>query len=126
IEHLGSREGIAKAKLEIKAGLKEGGLLIIDGDEVLMEKEHEQEHVLSCGFTQTNEYIVTNVDITEEETKFFVNDVPFTIPLVGKNDVTLINDAENASPTSIKAEIEVTKQLKDNKKKIIVLGDILE
>src|SRR5699024_429066 len=169
IEHLGSREGIAKAKLEIKAGLKEGCLLIIDGDEVLMEKEHEQEHVLSCGFTQTNEYIVTNVDITEEETKFFVNDVPFTIPLVGKhhaqnasfvfalakhlhmsdeqiqagfsalqysnmrferlvgkNGVRLINDAYNDSPTSMKAAIEVMKQLKDNKRKIIVLGDILE
>jgi UDP-N-acetylmuramoyl-tripeptide--D-alanyl-D-alanine ligase len=37
IEHLGSRAGIAAAKMEIVDGLKEDGLLIIPGDEPLLQ-----------------------------------------------------------------------------------------
>ncbi len=36
MEYLGSRENIARAKLEILDGLREGGLLILDGDESLL------------------------------------------------------------------------------------------
>ncbi|MFD1955196.1 UDP-N-acetylmuramoyl-tripeptide--D-alanyl-D-alanine ligase [Paenibacillus thailandensis] len=35
---LGSREGIAKAKLEIAAGLRDGGLLLYNGDEPLLRE----------------------------------------------------------------------------------------
>src|SRR5699024_6655331 len=46
--------------------------------------------------------------------------------LTGKNEVSIINDAYNASPTSMKAAIEVLKQLPGFKHKVVVLGDILE
>src|SRR5699024_8738528 len=46
--------------------------------------------------------------------------------LPGKNNAQIINDAYNASPTSMKAAIDVLKGLSKGKKKIIVLGDILE
>src|SRR5690625_7152369 len=46
--------------------------------------------------------------------------------LVGRNNTTLINDAYNASPTSMKASIEVVEELGGYKEKILVLGDILE
>lgn len=46
--------------------------------------------------------------------------------LQGKNRAQIINDAYNASPTSMKAAIDVVKALSKGKKKIIVLGDILE
>ncbi len=36
IEHLGSREGIRDAKLEIKDGMREGGILVLNGDEPLL------------------------------------------------------------------------------------------
>ena len=36
IEHFGSREGIRDAKMEIVAGLREGGKLILNGDEPLL------------------------------------------------------------------------------------------
>lgn len=36
IENFGSREGIRDAKMEIRAGLKEGGKLILNGDEPLL------------------------------------------------------------------------------------------
>lgn len=46
--------------------------------------------------------------------------------VTGKNGVTLINDAYNASPTSMIAAINVMKQMGDFSRKIVVLGDILE
>ena len=36
MEHLGSREGIARAKMEIIDGIKEGGTLLVNGDEPLL------------------------------------------------------------------------------------------
>ena len=47
IEHLGSREGIAKAKLEITNGLKRDGKLLIDGDEKLLDICKEKKNVIS-------------------------------------------------------------------------------
>ncbi|HLQ73961.1 MAG TPA: UDP-N-acetylmuramoyl-tripeptide--D-alanyl-D-alanine ligase [Bacillota bacterium] len=46
--------------------------------------------------------------------------------LEGLNDSVLINDAYNASPTSMKATINVVKEMKQYEKKIIVLGDVFE
>ncbi|CAI6020146.1 UDP-N-acetylmuramoyl-tripeptide--D-alanyl-D-alanine ligase [Cohnella sp. JJ-181] len=39
LEHLGSRRGIARAKLEIAEGVKDGGILIYNGDEPLLREE---------------------------------------------------------------------------------------
>lgn len=44
----------------------------------------------------------------------------------GKNGASIINDAYNASPTSMKAAIEVVKQMDGFTNKVVVLGDILE
>lgn len=44
----------------------------------------------------------------------------------GPSGVSLVNDAYNASPTSMKAAIDVVKQLPGYKEKVLVLGDILE
>lgn len=37
LEHLGSRENIARAKLEITGGLRQGGTLLINGDDPLLD-----------------------------------------------------------------------------------------
>lgn len=42
MQQLGSRAGIAKAKLEIVAGLRSGGLLLINGDEPLLHEGLKQ------------------------------------------------------------------------------------
>ena len=39
---LGSREGIAEAKLEILQGLEEGGLAVLHGDEPLLMERIQQ------------------------------------------------------------------------------------
>lgn len=46
--------------------------------------------------------------------------------LRGHNGVTIINDAYNASPTSMKAALELIEEMKGYNKKIVVLGDMLE
>src|SRR5699024_4359526 len=42
------------------------------------------------------------------------------------NEVTIINDAYNASATSMKAAVNIVKKMTSFKCKILVLGDILE
>lgn len=169
IEHLGSRKGISKAKLEVIKYMNEKGTLIIDGDEPLLENLDYKGEVVRCGFSNSNEYLISNIKLQEGGTVFTLNNDVFKIPLLGnhhaknasfvivvsellklsketiqkglnqtqitnmrfelikgKNNVTLINDAYNASPTSMKAGIEVVEGLQGYNDKILVLGDILE
>lgn len=169
IEHLGSREGIAKAKLEIRNGLKQNGYLIIDGDEPLLKSLHNDKNIITCGFDKINDVRITNVQFHEQSSLFQINNEVYTVPLLGKhhaknatlaiaiakqlgydretiqqgldtlehttmrfewskgkNGASIINDAYNASATSMKAAIEVVKQIEGFKHKGLVLGDILE
>lgn len=50
MEHLGSREGIARAKLEIIKGMKEGSTLLVNGDEPLLGQAHDlcRERGITC------------------------------------------------------------------------------
>ncbi|MFD2628293.1 UDP-N-acetylmuramoyl-tripeptide--D-alanyl-D-alanine ligase [Oceanobacillus kapialis] len=169
IEYLGSREGIAKAKLEIENGLKQQGLLFLDGDEPLLSSKHGDAKVVTCGFQRNNEHIITSTGVHHNKTVFDLDGYSYAIPLPGKHhaknaslailvsrqlgisneniqnglqnlkmtnmrfqllegkqQVSIINDAYNASATSMKAAIEVVKQMEGFEKKILVLGDILE
>lgn len=170
IEFLGSREGIAEAKQEIRIGLQQGGLTIFDGDESLLAALKGRADVLSCGFTSENDLTISDVELEQQETVFTMDgEVTYRIPLLGehhaknasfaialaeklgigaeeiqkgleqldytsmrfewlqgKHHTTLINDAYNASYTSMKAAINVLEKLKGFKRKIVVLGDILE
>lgn len=169
IEHLGSREGIKQAKLEIVKPMTKDAVLIIDGDEPLLEDTGFKGNIITCGFSDTNQQIISNIKLTPDSTTFYVNDTFYKIPLLGKhhaknatfviavtqllkvndekvqaglnrinlthmrfelltgrNNTTLINDAYNASPTSMKASIEVVEGLEEYQKKILILGDILE
>jgi len=169
IEHLGSRSGISRAKLEIKNGLQSDGYLLVDGDEALLHHLREEKYVITCGFNQINDVRINKVYLHAQTTTFEVNGQKYTIPLLGKhhaknaafavevasflqidhkkvqqgfdsfthsnmrfewlegkNNVSIINDAYNASPTSMKAAIEVVKQIEGYSHKGLVLGDILE
>jgi len=48
IEHLGSREGILEAKMEILQGLKQGGTAVFNGDEPLLWNLRENTPVNTC------------------------------------------------------------------------------
>lgn len=68
LEALGSRENIARAKLEITAGLRDGGLLLLNGDEPLLAG-HESDRYRTLYFGMKNEecdYFASNIRSTED------------------------------------------------------------
>ncbi|WP_284140901.1 UDP-N-acetylmuramoyl-tripeptide--D-alanyl-D-alanine ligase [Virgibacillus sp. LDC-1] len=92
IEFLGSREGIAKAKLEIRLGLKQNGCLIIDGDEPLLNHVKKDDNVLTCGLESENDVVLSDVTISNTQTSFKLSDnYSYSIPLLG------VHNAKNAS-----------------------------
>lgn len=71
---LGSRENIAKAKLEILSGLKQDGILVVSGEEKLLSNQYENtkytypsqvsnylQHVEGMSFEYDNEVYTTNI-----------------------------------------------------------------
>lgn len=178
---LGSREEIARAKLEILAGMKPGGLLVYNGDEplipmVLQEPETQRPENLQLftyGMSSSNDDYPTGMMFQSGGTVFTsysgLSDTAYRIPLLGEHNVinalggiavarhygvteenivkgleqleltsmriemiegvsgiAILNDAYNASPTSVKAAIGVLEKMKGYRRKIAVLGDMLE
>jgi UDP-N-acetylmuramoyl-tripeptide--D-alanyl-D-alanine ligase len=170
LEQLGSREGIAKAKLEIADGLKQGGLLIIDGDEPLLSHV-KGENVLKVGFGDSCTLKLSNLQTDAQGVSFTLEEGTsvYRIPMLGRHNIKnaayaiaighylnieenkiqeglenlkvtsmrlemkkgrkgtlLINDAYNASPTSMIAALSTLAELNDISRKVAVLGDMYE
>lgn len=99
--HLGSRAGIAKAKLEIALGLSEDGLLLYNGDEPLLEAEL-QSAILPAGIVRRtfglsadNEWSAADIRIESEASSFtaIYNGTPsglgeVHIPVPGQHNVS--------------------------------------
>jgi len=175
IEFLGSRAGIADAKMEIISGLKPDGILIFPGEEpLLIERTANmpEEKKRTFGNGQTVTLRPLQVDSQLKDTSFTTNlypnkqislpipgtyniqnalaallagielKVPFDSAidslaqfqltknrlewLDGKNGTILLNDAYNASPTSMKAVLRYFASIDTGGRKIAVLGDIRE
>lgn len=175
IEYLGSRAGIADAKMEITAGLKETGALIFPGEEpLLVEKTTKLKpaQLATFGMSEINDLYPVNVQTGMMETSFKTNVAPLTecsIPVLGTYNVSnalaaltvglkleitiqeaapflakfnltknrtewvkgihnsmILNDAYNANPTAMNAVLDNFSELKNEGKKIAVLGDMLE
>ncbi|KML44203.1 UDP-N-acetylmuramoyl-tripeptide--D-alanyl-D-alanine ligase [Cytobacillus firmus] len=175
LQDLGSREGIAEAKLEIINGLQENGLVIYYGDEPLLDEKLKTYNGSAAlrTFGRTGENDVYPVDIKQNDkgSTFGINgsSEKFYLPVLGTHNVLnalaamiaashfgvpyekmnegfaslkltnmrmellegkmgekIINDAYNASPTSMNAAIELVANLPGYKKKVLVLGDMLE
>ena len=67
LEALGSRENIRRAKMEITAGLKDGGTLFLNGDEpLLVGHESERYNVLYFGMENEEcDYFASNIRATD-------------------------------------------------------------
>lgn len=174
IEFFGSREGIAKAKLEILDGLHPEGIVIYDGDEPLLEKflKNDTRRHIRIGWTTNVEESATEIQVKGLEGFIFRSkktNTLFRLPLLGrhniknalyavevgrvfgldekiiasglaqiqltgmrlelveaKNGMKIINDAYNASPTSMRAALDLLAELEPEKEKWALLGDILE
>lgn len=163
-EHVGGRAGIAKAKLEITAGLKPDGHLFLDGDEALLAGVTGER----IGYHHANTFVIEQAEATFLGTTFQFAGATFRIPVLGKHQVrnaayaiataralgvadeviqagldevkltpmrmerlvyhktAIINDAYNASPTSMNAAIETVAELDGYPTRVVVLGDMYE
>ncbi|GAB2702899.1 UDP-N-acetylmuramoyl-tripeptide--D-alanyl-D-alanine ligase [Paenibacillus thermoaerophilus] len=175
---LGSREEIARAKLEIVLGLKPGGVLITPGDEPLIDahlSEFRQPDTLkriTFGRGAGNDLypVATLADASGMHFTTNWETAPtFFLPLLGRHNVlnalaaiaagvalgisfrdiarglrgaelsgmrieivksangaTIVNDAYNASPSSMHAAIDLLEEMKGYRRKYAVIGDMLE
>ena len=89
----------------------------------LLGKHHAKN--ASFGITLGLDVGVTEEQINEAFKNLSLTSMRFEM-IKGKNGTSIINDAYNASPTSIKAAIEVVKELTGYKNKVLVLGDVFE
>ncbi len=87
IEFLGSRAGIAKAKLEIIDGLKTNGKIFVDGDEPLLSSIEKDFSVLRAGFNSDNDLLISNVKFENDHHYFTVNGNQFELSLLGRHNV---------------------------------------
>ncbi|WP_141433272.1 UDP-N-acetylmuramoyl-tripeptide--D-alanyl-D-alanine ligase [Bacillus sp. 03113] len=171
---LGSREGIAEAKLEILNGLQENGRVIYFGDETLLSERINRNgkiEIKTFGNNHSNDLFPTHINQSSSGSQFKINasNAEYFLPVLGThnvlnalgamlvaqyfdisfdemknglnnlkltgmrmelvegiNGVKIINDAYNASPTSMKAAIDLVSNLPDYEHKLLVLGDMLE
>ena len=174
IEKMGSRSNILKAKLEILDGLQPGGLLVLNGDDVMLSGAQS---LLGCrtvtyGLGEGVDYMAYNIrsygesgikfDIMDEGIEYEIHvpapgihnvynalaalaagrelGVPvrelasgiscyspgeMRLNIIKTGGFTVINDAYNASPQSVKAALDVLGELVAERR-IAVLGDMLE
>ncbi|MFY4776715.1 UDP-N-acetylmuramoyl-tripeptide--D-alanyl-D-alanine ligase [Metabacillus sp. RGM 3146] len=172
---LGSREGIADAKMEIIKGLSPNGQFIYFGDELLLKERVNQNSFsrkpVTFGKSQNNDYYPTEVEQNDKGVTFKAHpfEDSFFIPVLGEHNVwnalaaaaagkyfglteeqikkglaslemtamrlelsksengwSIINDAYNASPTSMHAAVKLVEDLEGYRRKFVVLGDMLE
>ncbi|MDN7246552.1 UDP-N-acetylmuramoyl-tripeptide--D-alanyl-D-alanine ligase [Planococcus shenhongbingii] len=117
MQDLGSREGIAKAKFEITAGLESHGKLFYDGDEPLLVPFVENfPQAVSFGFDTNNELAVTEIKATEDGSSFQVSgiiDAAFTIPVLGEHQVKNTLSAILVALEAGLTEEDIRRSLKD-------------
>lgn len=90
IEFFGTRAKIADAKMEITDGLKEDGLLIINGDEPLLTSRAKTLAPQTFGFEHENDLYPTTLSLFKDHSQFKVNQWPeldFMVPLLGEYNV---------------------------------------
>lgn len=166
----GSRKKLAQEKLDILAGLTDGGLFIRPADEELIASQFDRD-IRNCtfGWDDAADIYATDVSGDATSTTFIVDGETITIPVPGKynvnnaliailigqelgislaeakkglenlkmtknrlewldgqNGVRLLNDAYNASPTSVNAALSYFEDIEVDGGKIVVLGDIRE
>lgn len=189
LQQLGSRQEIAKAKMEITAGLKPGGILVYPGEEPLLTELLALEPAtffktcgyayepsikpVSVGFGDSNDVYPLSLQMDSGNDGYYFRlaggSESFFIPLHGKHNVLnamaavvcakqfgvtdaairkglsrltisgmradivslpsgakILNQAFNASPTSVRASIQALIELTGVERRIVVLADMLE
>ncbi len=176
MEHLGSRENICHAKMEIVKGLKRGGTLLLNGDEPLLRGYPTPGYrPLFVGIDTECDFRAVNLRSRDGKTVFDIEYLGavvrnVTIPTLGRHnvyaalyafavgilmnlelstvlrglstfrpvgmrqniydigDITVIEDCYNASPESMRAALQVLRQVAEEKngRMAALLGNMYE
>ncbi len=90
IEFLKSRDGILKAKTEILAGLKEDGIVILNGDDdklITLKGKLKQKTIFIGIENDCCDIVAKDIVQTEEGIRFSIEEREFTIPIFGMHNV---------------------------------------
>jgi UDP-N-acetylmuramoyl-tripeptide--D-alanyl-D-alanine ligase len=90
IGNLGSQENIYKAKTEILDGLKEKGIVVVNGDDKYLKTLQSSRNfdVIKYGLENDDvEIKATNISIENETTSFYVGDKQYKLNSVGKHNI---------------------------------------
>ncbi|QHE52099.1 Mur ligase family protein [Pontibacillus sp. HMF3514] len=77
----GHSEDLIQKSVEIFAGLKENGYVLLDGDESLFSPLFSKENVITCGFKEENKEVI----IDSKEDNFMVNECVYNHQNVDKS-----------------------------------------
>ena len=150
VGELGSLDNIARAKSEILEDLPTDGYAVLNGDLPRVRAMEKKLHtgVSWFGFNEDNDVRAEQIEITADGSRFICRmgeeTEEFFIPQIGEHNVmtesrqellhfgsyTVINDAYNASPTSMEAAFATLARLKQSAKPpcrtVAVVADMLE
>ncbi|MBQ7897866.1 MAG: UDP-N-acetylmuramoyl-tripeptide--D-alanyl-D-alanine ligase [Clostridia bacterium] len=91
IENLGSRENIRDAKLEIAEGLKKGGVLIVNGDEPLLDNINIDGRVIRVGLNKGLDIWAEDIVMGQNSLNYtlhlYTEVYEVTLPCTGKHNV---------------------------------------
>lgn len=98
LQQLGSREGIAQAKLEITSGLEGGGLLLINGDEPLLTEGVKRAagygkwRTETFGLRETNDWSAGSIGVAAHQSTFALKAPDgrsgrYEVPVPGRHNV---------------------------------------
>lgn len=91
IEHLGSRENILQAKLEMLEGLRPNGKVLFCGDNDLLRREAEAHGAICYGLEEGNDLRAVQIQVEGDVTTFVAegmgNAIPIVLPAVGNHNV---------------------------------------
>lgn len=91
IENLGSREGIRDAKLEILAGLKKDGTLIVNGDEPLLKAPPFEGRIIRVGLSDSCDIWAEEIDMRDDSVEYVLHASGvirrMTLPCTGRHNV---------------------------------------
>ena len=174
IEQLGSRENIYKEKMTIQDGLKDDGVLILNGDDDMLcnTKGKDGVKTIYYGLGENNEFRAEDICLNDGGAKFTAvhgdERQEVVLSVLGQPNImnalaaiavcsqcgmtmeeaarglktftgfkgrqqihageklTILDDSYNASPASMKASLDVFKELKPGKRHVAVLADMKE
>lgn len=87
MELLGSRENIARAKLELVDTMKESGIGLLNGDEPLLYQQRPEKRIVYFGFAGHNDYRAEDVKDTSFTLVYPEGRLPVTLQVEGEHQI---------------------------------------